>query len=366
MTRPDAAQPSEPEQAWPRILAFLDLGRPAQAAAETIRALSRDPEDASLWRALSQIYTLQGEYPRALEAAERSVGLAPDSSGAHLSLGIAIWNVRVRGKKIWSGAGRAAQSALAAVNEALRLEPGSIDALLTLANLHLLMGKPRLAQPLIKAVLHAQPHHQTALLYLAEVWRQQKQPALAEQQLRRLLANDPNNAEALHLLSRISLRRGQAEEAFTAALAVIRLDPTNAGAQAHFKTLVQEYLPFPTSALRYVVLPHLIVIVPFVALGIWLRNLYRLRQLSPHTRMQIRRVRGFALNWRSPVVLYLALCLVIFALVFALPHLPASIRPGANGAVGVLILTIIFVGLLWLIFSGVKSIYRWLRSLLTR
>ena len=362
MPTPDAAQPSETEQAWPRILAFLDLGRPAQAAAETLRALSHDPEDASLWRVLSQIYTLLDEYPQALEAAQRSVGLAPDSSGAHLSLGTAIWNVRVRGKVFWSGAGQAAQTALAAINEALRLEPGSTEAMLTLANLHLLMGKPRLAQPLIMTALKAEPHHQIAQLYLAEAWLQQKKLVLAEQQLRKLLADDPNFAPALHLLSRVSLRRGRAEEAFTAALAVIRLEPADAGAQAHFKMLVQDYLPFPTSALRFVVLPHIIVIVPFMALGIWLRNLYRVRQLSPHTRTQIRRVRGSAVNWRSPFVLYLALCIVIFALVFALPHLPASIRPGANGAVGWLILALFFVGLLWLIVSGVRVVYRWLRS----
>jgi len=363
---PDSAQLS-----WQRAVALLDLGRPKEAAAEVSRALAHFPEDASLWRLLSQLQTDLDDFPQALDAARRAVGLEPESSGGHIILGFALWNTQVRGKasgrlRRWPGAWRVAQPALDAMQQALRLEPESEQAQLALAQLYLLMNQPRRATPLIEAVLHASPQQQTAQLYAADAQLQLGQLGAAEAQVRAVLASDPQCKAALHLLSRVSLRRGQAEEAFTAALSAIRLDPADAGAQAHFKSLVHEYLPLPLAwqspAWRVVIVPHAVVLVPLLALGVWVRTLYRVRRLSSSTRAQIRRVRGSSVNWRSPFGIYLTLCLVIFALVFAVPHLPGGLRSGANGTLGGLMLAVIVGGLLWLIFSGVRSVYRWLRA----
>lgn len=356
---------------WQRAVALLDLGRPKEAAAEVSRALARFPEDASLWRLLSQLSTDLGDFPQALGAARRAVALEPESSGGHVILGFALWNTQVRGKasgrlRRWPGAWRVAQPALDAMQQALRLEPESEQAQLALAQLYLLMNQPRRATPLIEAVLRASPQQQTAQLYAADAQLQLGQLGAAEAQVRAVLASDPQCKAALQLLSRVSLRRGQAEDAFAAALSAIRLDPADAGAQAHFRALVHEYLPLPLAwqspAWRVMIVPHAVVLVPLVALGVWVRTLYRVRRLSPSTRAQIRRVRDTSIHWRSPFGLYLTLCLVVFALVFAVPHLPVSLRSGANEALGGLILAVFAGGLLWLSFSGVRSVARWLRS----
>lgn len=372
MTHSDAPETlSETEQAWPRILALLDLGRPREAAAEATRALAHDPDDAALWRLLSQIYAELDDYPQALEAARRSVSLDPENSHSHLRLSISLWNAQVLGLSFgrfrrWSGAWKAAEPALAAMHEALRLEPDNADALASLSQLHLMMNQPRQAHERAGAALHLEPQHRMAQLFLAQALLELRRLGEASELLRALLADDPNFAPALHLLSRVSLRQGRAEEAFTAALTAIRLDPANAEAQEHFKTLVHDYLPFPFSwrspAWRVAILPQAVVLVPFLALGIWIRTHYRVRKLSPQTRAQIRRVRVSTFNWRSPANLYIALCAALFAFIFAVPHLPVSLQPGLNGAAGFAALLVFVGGLLWLIFSGVRGVYRWLRS----
>lgn len=302
---------SSAKQAWPRILALLDLGRPREAAAETTRALAHDPDDAALWRLLSQIYADLNDYPQALEAAQRSVSLDPTNSHSHLTLGLSLWNAQVLGLTFgrfrrWSGAWKAAEPALVAVREALRLDPDNADALASLSQLHLMMNQPKLAQTHATAALQLEPQHRMARIFLAQALLDLRQLGAAEEILRALLLNDPNFVPALHLLSRVSLRRGRAEEAFTAALAAVRVDPANAGVQEHFKTLVHDYLPFPFSqrspAWRVVIIPQAVILVPVVALGIWVRTLYRVRKLSPQTRAQIRQVRIYNFSWRSPFV----------------------------------------------------------------
>ncbi|AZI42185.1 tetratricopeptide repeat protein [Deinococcus psychrotolerans] len=372
MTPFDAPELStDTEQTWSRILVLLDLGRPREAAAETTRALAHYPDNPTLWRLLSQIYTELDDFPQALNAAQRAVSLGPSDSHLHLRLGLALWNAQVQGLTFgrfrrWAKAWKAAEPALAAVHEALRLEPDNTDALASLSQLHLMMNQPKLAQTHAAAALHLEPQHRMAQLFLAQALLDLRQPTRAEHLLRALLADDPNFAPALNLLARVSLRQGRAEEAFAAALAAIRLDPANAAAQEQFRALVHEYLPFPFSrqspAWRFIIVPQAMILVPVLGLGVWVRTLYRVRKLSPQMRAQIRRVRVYQVKWRTPLGLYLLFWAAIFLFVFALPHLPARLQPGLTEAAGFLVVAFSAGGVLWLIFLGVRSAYRWLRS----
>ncbi|TSA83046.1 tetratricopeptide repeat protein [Deinococcus detaillensis] len=372
MTLFDAPELStDAEQAWSRILVLLDLGRPREAAAETTRALAHDPDNPTLWRLLSQIYTELDDFPQALDAAQRAVSLDPTESHLHLRLGLSLWNAQVQGLTFgrfrrWSGAWKAAEPALAAVREALRLDPDNADALASLAQLHLMMNQPKQAHERAAAALHLEPQHRMAQIFLAQALLELRRLKEAEELLRALLSDDPNFAPALNLLARVSLRQGRAEEACAAALAAIRLDPANAAAQEQFRALVHEYLPFPFSrqspAWRFIIVPQALILVPVLGLGVWVRTLYRVRKLSPHTRKQIRRVRVYRMAWRSPVFFFTALLGVYLALSFALLLLPAGLRSLGNEVVGFLTLAMLLGGLSWLSFLGVRSAYRWLRS----
>jgi tetratricopeptide (TPR) repeat protein len=307
-----------------RVTALLDLGRPREAAAELQRGLAQTPEDHTLWYLLSLVWTELDDHQQALHAAQRAVSFDPQSAQAQRALGLALWNTQVMGRSLWrlrgwgsGNAGRITRPALAALHEALRLDPEDASTRTVLSGLQMQMGQLAQARTQLEAVLQGQPQHQAAQLGMANLALRLKQPAEAEQRAIQVLALDPLSGEALHLRARAQLQLGQPDQAFRTALAAVKLDPASAEAQARFAALIDEYLPRSF-------------------IGIWglawreLRNGYRRSRLSPEVRAQIDRIQANSgalpppLLWTHPGLrlLLLGLVVVLSVLYVVLPTQP--------------------------------------------
>src|SRR5258705_1249045 len=65
---------------------YMDMGKPDKAAAEVLKLIAQDPQDAQLYGILAEIYQSQKEYDKALEAYDKLKAIDPDNPYLHLSL----------------------------------------------------------------------------------------------------------------------------------------------------------------------------------------------------------------------------------------------------------------------------------------
>ncbi|WP_170928636.1 tetratricopeptide repeat protein [Deinococcus hopiensis] len=277
-----------------RATALLELGRPHEAAAELHQALAQSPGDALLWRLLSQAHTDLDQYGQALEAARKAVVCAPEDYASHYALGVALWNMQVRGRRyngLFAPARRASAPVIAALREALRLEPGDPSVHATLGRMLLLVGEEREAEALFQAALHVQPRYVEGQLGLATVALRRKQAQEAHDLASRVLEDEPLHTGAMQLLARASLMQGEANAAFTTAFAAVRLRPADRQGREQLETLIETYLPRPfgkhSPALRFLIVPPALPAALMVAAWVWLRTLYRLQRLRPGVRAQV-------------------------------------------------------------------------------
>jgi tetratricopeptide (TPR) repeat protein len=321
---PNTPGPDDALLTFQRVSALLDLGRPREAAEELSRALARSPDDPVFWRLMSLVRGDLDEYPEALEAARRAVALAPDESRSHVVLGVALWNAQVVGRRLTRVFPRALKSgvlavsapALAALREALRLDPDNVEAHVHLAGFLQWLRKQAEAKRHYELALQIDPGHQDAQLGLARLTLRRR-PAEAEQRVRDVLAKDPASVNALGLLARTQLRRRQGKAALGTALAAVRLDPANREAQAQFRETVNAYLPPPSGEIQLIDSAY-----------VWTRNRWRMSRLSPEMRAQVQAVHRQQPRsaWRHPAVRILTVLLVVAYV--ALPMLvPPPLAP---------------------------------------
>jgi tetratricopeptide (TPR) repeat protein len=65
---------------------YMDMGKPDKAAAEVMKLITQNPQDAQLYGILAEIYQAQKEYDKALEAYDKLKAIDPDNPYLHLSL----------------------------------------------------------------------------------------------------------------------------------------------------------------------------------------------------------------------------------------------------------------------------------------
>jgi len=309
---PDTAPEAGPDDeliTMQRVSALLELGRLQEAAGELSRALARSPEDPMFWRLMSMVRGDLAEYPEALEAARRAVALAPGESRSHVVLGVALWNAQVVGQRLsrvfrhapTSGVVAVSAPALAAMREALRLDPHAAEAHVYLADFLQWLNKRAEAKRHYELALQGDPANADAQLGLARLTLKRR-PAEAERRVREVLSEDPASVQAMGLLARTQLRRRQGRAALDTALAAVRLDPANTEAQRQFRETVNAYLPVPSSEV-------LMTDSAFV----WMRNRWRMSRLSPEMRAQVWAIHRQQPRsaWRHPAVRVLTLVLVM-------------------------------------------------------
>jgi tetratricopeptide (TPR) repeat protein len=224
--------------------AFLDLNQPGEAARCYRATLALKPDDAQVLCNLGNALRQTGQIEEAMTCTQRAIALAPALSMAHNNLGLLL-------------AARTQRAAVASYREALRLNPGYVEALNNLGNVLRELGERREALALYQRAVQLDPSRADshcnlgyalldarrvteavasfrgalalqangvlAHLGLAAALRVQSLPAEAEASSQLALAAEPRNPGALSLLGELRADRGQfaeAQELFERAIAV--------------------------------------------------------------------------------------------------------------------------------------------------
>lgn len=166
-----AALKSSPDHAQLHTVhakALLARGRLPLALAAAERATALAPMDAQAWVQLAQVHLLYGELEKAQTALEHCLKIDSQHADALRDLGIVALELGDAGKAVlllqravsvapesavsWTALGLARQrsknliGALAALEQALRLQPMAVQIYVSLADVYMDMGMPRRAQ----------------------------------------------------------------------------------------------------------------------------------------------------------------------------------------------------------------------------
>jgi putative PEP-CTERM system TPR-repeat lipoprotein len=128
---------------------------------------------------------------------------------------------------VYSAAGRQ-DLAREQFNEALRLEPGNVPALLNLARLELVAGSTEQAEARMKQVLAKDPKNLNATLGLAAIAGRRKDTGTAEKFLNQAVKDHPQSVEARVALAQHYLNTNQPDKAKAAADAMMAANPRDA------------------------------------------------------------------------------------------------------------------------------------------
>ncbi len=182
----DAAVKADPEntEAWQgRALLYLEKGDSEKAIADLKTLVEKDQDNAAALGALAEALTNIKKYDEALKLCQQVIDLAPRST-----LG---YNLRARVKIMQDDL----KSAIADLDEALKVEPNDLPALLMRSRLHAAEGNDAQAKADVEKALTQRPDLPQAVLLRSMLAAQQKKfgEAIADVQL--LLQTDPTNLE---------------------------------------------------------------------------------------------------------------------------------------------------------------------------
>jgi tetratricopeptide (TPR) repeat protein len=240
--------------------ALLGIGRSAIATGELALALStleqaqkRFPTSAEILRLLSQAYGAARLPEKAIEAAERAVGMHGRDPGAWKTLGRArtaagdlqgalqayqgLSAIESASPDGWMELARAAQTARVsevarkALAEALLRGRRSLPVLTEAAELLEEMGSPQSALRMLQAAATVEPQHRPALARLAELSGRLGQLETAQGAWKRLAALEPENPTAHRKSAEALWGLGRSAEAVAAWQRSLELDPRDAEAR---------------------------------------------------------------------------------------------------------------------------------------
>ena len=187
------------------------------------QALDRDPSYAPAWAGLAATWDVLGyvgyrpgdeAFPRAKDAAQRSLEIDPDNAGALAVLAHVTW---------FHDHDEAASEAL--FRKALGIDPSSVDARHWYAHLLSQTGRRDESFEQGKKLLELEPLSLVANLHLAEELELQGRPGDAADQLRKTIDLDRNFYPAWLILGKLEMARGRPREALAALREVERLEP---------------------------------------------------------------------------------------------------------------------------------------------
>lgn len=181
LARARTLDPSDSGSRLGLALANLQKGEPREAQALAEGVLSREPGNAEAGLLLVKSLLDQGDYERALKAAETYAEIQGESAQAQYVLGIA----RNR-----SGLKSGAETAF---SRALALQPGYPDAALALAAMKLAEGQPETARTLYEQVLDVHPDNSRVLIKLVQLEVNQGDTTGAIERLENALAANPED-----------------------------------------------------------------------------------------------------------------------------------------------------------------------------
>jgi putative PEP-CTERM system TPR-repeat lipoprotein len=196
----------------------FDAGDTASAAKRVDGILSADPKNADALVARAHILLKTGRVDDALAAAQQAALAAPQSAKVKFVVGLA--NVAHRNDT----------DAMAAFNEALRLDPGMAAAEMELARLDLRAGRLSQATQLIESAAKKLTDNPEVQLLRAQIYLAAGDAAKAEPVLTSLARTYPDSSGVQNAVGTLQLHRGRRAAARTAFAAALSRDPGNAAA----------------------------------------------------------------------------------------------------------------------------------------
>ncbi len=134
---------------------LYESGALAEAEATYRRALAQEPDDPGLLNLLAVVRGDLGDPEASITLIERAIEIAPGIAASHLNLGTAY---------AMTGAD---ELAVAAMETAAKLDPGSTAPLERLAKHHINHNRPREARALLRRVIRRDPANEAARFLLA-------------------------------------------------------------------------------------------------------------------------------------------------------------------------------------------------------
>ena len=186
------------------------------------------PEVKALYHfALAGVQQAHGDYAEALESLERAASLDPES--VYLKLKQAEFKTRQ---------GRI-DEAMGMAEAALLEEPGSLDALVMLGNLHMSLGEDLRAAEYFRRAMEVAPERENLYLHLATALARAGLAGDAVKVLRILVERRPGSFMGHYYLAKLHRELGAAREAQAAFRAVIELEPTFEGSYLELADLYE-------------------------------------------------------------------------------------------------------------------------------
>ncbi|MEO7270453.1 MAG: tetratricopeptide repeat protein [Vicinamibacterales bacterium] len=183
-------------------------------------AFARQGDPAPLRERLSRVgadvYTRPERIPAAITELKAILGTNPESSDAHMLLGIAYRTV---------GSPEMIGEAKAELVQAVELNGANLPARYVLASLYLELGRPAKAREELEASIAQAPGRPQLLALLAEAERQSTNPTRAVELARAALRPDATFAQARYYLALALFDLGQRDEAIAELEQVVGAGP---------------------------------------------------------------------------------------------------------------------------------------------
>jgi uncharacterized protein (TIGR02466 family) len=247
----------------PYRLAFIDALREAnelqRAEVEARALLKTHPADERATVALADVLKAGRQWALAEQCYRDALQINPSSGRAHHNLGALLSHLHrseaaleqlehaaragVAGRELLHNQGQTLlqlarlEEAEAAFEQAVQLEPRSIESLAMLARVRFLRGKPDFAEP-IRIAQSSAATSDVATLYATMLWRAGDLNR-AEAALRETIAQYPAHIAALSTLAYVLIESTRYSEAVDAARAACERDPADVNA---CNALVSAYL----------------------------------------------------------------------------------------------------------------------------
>jgi tetratricopeptide (TPR) repeat protein len=196
--------------------ALLELGRAAEAVSLLEEAVRLDPAAAGAWFTLGRALLAAGRGRDADAAFEKSFELSPEKKAlAHGSRAHKAGNLG-EAERLY--------------REALRHNPGNVDAMRLLANVTMQTNRADEAEQLLRRALARAPDFVAARTDLGQLLREQDRFAEAVECLRAAVATEPDNARTHFLLGGTYAPAGLTFDAIASYRRALQLNPRHAGA----------------------------------------------------------------------------------------------------------------------------------------
>lgn len=194
-------------------------GKYAEAEKEFRNALLISPHNVSADTALAMVAARLGRADQAIGILQKVIQIEPNSSLAHLNLGIAL-----------EQDGFDLPGALGQFSEAVRLNPSSIMGYYEKGRVLYDLGRRQEARTELETACRFKPDYSDALFLLAQVEKQFGNIQRSTELLDRLVSLESGNSRTQHLLGQNLLLLGKTDEAIHHLQIAVAADPANSEA----------------------------------------------------------------------------------------------------------------------------------------